>query len=349
MEKTTKGTRSSKKTFAMNDDDHGLDLDDLETLGIGQVEQLMDPLPEGDPPGLSVQVEQVVQGLSGAVPGGQVYLVDVRQLDPYPDQPFHPYPQERLQELADDISRVGILSPILTRRQGNRLQILAGHNRWRAARMAGQTQVPVMVLEADDDRAALILTGTNLRQREHLLPSEKAFAYRMQMEALKRQGQKNPGGYDASSLLTRQTGDSRMQIHRYIRLTHLEPGLLALLDRGKISMTPAVSASYLSQEDQEILLGLIREKGASLTMDRASALKEAAETGGGELGRDRMEEILLGFGREAGGKGGGYVRIKLEKIRKFLPQNADSGEAEALIVKALEFYRRNHEEDNRLS
>jgi hypothetical protein len=134
------------------------------------------------------QMDQVVMGLSGVRTAGQVYLIDVRHLEPYPDQPFHQYPFEQLQEMAEDISRVGILSPILVRRVMMKLQILAGHNRWAAAKLAGMTHVPIMILEADDDQVALILTSTNLRQRERLLPSEKAFACKMQMDALKRQG-----------------------------------------------------------------------------------------------------------------------------------------------------------------
>lgn len=315
--------KKTKKTFAMNDD----------TLADRQADV---PLTVEEAPvasDLPAQMDQVVQGLSGVQVGAQVYLVDVRQLEPYPEQPFHQYSLERLQEMAEDISRVGVLSPILTRRHKNKLQILAGHNRWSAAKLAGLSQVPIMILEADDDQAALILTSTNLRQRERLLPSEKAFAYKMQMDALKRQGQRSEGGYSASSFITQQTGDSRMQIHRYIRLTELEPGLLELLDKGKISLTPAVSLSYLCAEDQREVLRCVRELGAKVTIEKGNRLKGLAEEReNGAIGRDGILACLLGEKKETEPR---YVRLRWDRIKEFVPEGVGEDEVAEWVIKML--------------
>lgn len=318
--------KKAKKSFAMHDDYHS-----------GE-ESPAGELPEQAPTrDLSGQMDQVVQGLSGARAAGQVYMVDVRQLEPYPDQPFRQYPPEKLQELADDIARSGILNPILTRQNKNRLQILAGHNRWAAAKLAGLTHVPVLILEANDDQAVLVLTSTNLRQREHLLPSEKAFAYKMQMDALKRQGQKNESGgaYDSSSLITRQTGDSRMQIHRYIRLTGLEPGLLEILDKGRISMTPAVAVSYLSPEAQREVLRCVRDLGAGLTIEKGNALKDRAANG--PLSAAEIEAALLNIPRIK--RKAETVSIRYDRIKEFLPGGLDGEKLEDWIIEALRSFR----------
>ena len=327
--------KKQKKEFAMNDDFAVTDdleaiLDDPGLLMALPPEQ--DETAEAPVSSLSAQVDEVVQGLSGAKPGGQVYLIDVRQLEPYPNQPFKEYPHERLQEMAEDIRQVGILSPILARRYKNRLQILAGHNRWAAAKLAGLTEAPVLLLEADDDQAALVVTSTNLRQREKLAPSEKAFAYKMQMDALKRQGQRGGEGYNAASFITEQTGDSRVQIHRYIRLTQLDAGLLGLLDRGRISMTPAVAVSYLTAENQQAVYGHIRDFGIGLTIDRANALKTLAlQKDGQPLTRQEIDGIML----QAGARKPGTIKLSYDNIRQYLPPHATAEEAESLIIEAL--------------
>lgn len=323
-----------KKEFAMNDEGLGEDvLDILDGFGALPGGQSPQPSP------MEAQVDEVVQGLSGAKPAAQVYLIDVRQLEPYPDQPFQLYTQERLQELSEDIRRVGILSPILARRHGKKLQILAGHNRWQAAKLAGLSQAPVLIVEADDDQAILIVTSTNLRQREKLLPSEKAFAYKMQMDALKRQGQRAGENYSAASLITEQTGDSRVQIHRYVRLTYLDSGLLELLNRGRISMTPAVAVSYLTAENQAQVFALIRDFGAKLTIDRANALKNRAlEKDGKSIAKQELDKLLLKTETVREQRKGG-IALNYNRLREYLPPHANAEEAEMWIIRALRTYQ----------
>lgn len=262
----------------------------------------------------------------------KVYLINVRQLEAYPDQPFKEYPKKKLAALAEDIGREGILHPILVREREGKWQILSGHNRWAAAKLAGLTKVPVIVLEADDDQAALIVTGTNLQQREKLLPSEKAFAYKMQMDALKRQGQQNEGGYRAADFITEQTGDSRKQIHRFVRLCQLDPGLLELLDKGRISMTPAVAVSYLTGANQAEINRQLRDLGAKLDIERANLLKNLGLKKDGEgLNNTEIREILMGTVKKKAGK----IKLDCEKFQKYLPHGADQKAAEAYILKAL--------------
>lgn len=325
-----------KKEFAMNDEtlDESV-LDILDGLAAAAPEDTLPPQASG----LAAQVDEVVQGLSGSKAAAQVYSIDIRQLEPYPNQPFHPYPQNRLEELAEDIRHVGILSPILARKHGARLQILAGHNRWQAARLAGLSDVPVLIMDADDDQAILIVTSTNLRQREKLLPSEKAFAYKLQMDALKRQGRHSEDSYSAASYITEQTGDSRMQIHRYIRLTNLEADLLNLLDRGRISMTPAVAISYLAPENQKRVLTLLRDYRARLTMQQANQLKALAlEHAPGEIGNHEIDAILLA---PAASEKTEKQRIRYEKLANYLPPGVSGRDAEQYIIQALQAYQKN--------
>lgn len=337
--------KKNKKSFSMNDD-YGA-VDELPALEYELSDDGQERATAGTPGGrdLTAQVDEVVQGLSGARVGGQVYLIDVRQLEPYPDQPFRQYPPDKLQELAEDIGRVGVLSPILTRRHGNRLQILAGHNRWVAAKMAGLSHVPVMVLEADEDQAILVLTSTNLRQREQLAPSEKAYAYKMQMDALKRQGQRSGEEYSASSYITRQTGDSRMQIHRYVRLTELVPELLDLLDRGKISMTPAVAVSHLQPQDQKTVYRYLREHGGSLTIEKANRLKGLVAEHGGALGLLPIQEVLARKREkekpreESSTAVREEIRIPFDRVRAYLPEGILTEDAVEVIVEVVRRWR----------
>lgn len=326
----------NKKEFAMNDD--SIWVDALENLVADDSLNLniilgKNSIYSGTSASVS-QIDEVVQGLSGAKISTQVFLVDVRWLEPYPDQPFQAYPQEQLVELSEDIKRVGVLSPILARKNKKHLQILAGHNRWNAAKLAGLKEVPVMILDVDDDQAALVVTSTNLRQREGLLPSEKAFAYQLQMEALKRQGQRRPEEYNAAALITEQTGDSRAQIHRYIRLTALDQTMLDLLDHGRISMTPAVTISYLPACNQKQIATIVKNTGISLTIEKSNALKHRFSTNGSTLSEKEVKDILL----DKSEKSLSTIKIKYKKISEYLPQQQSNEEIEQYIINALKAY-----------
>ncbi|MEG2455849.1 MAG: ParB/RepB/Spo0J family partition protein [Oscillospiraceae bacterium] len=255
---------------------------------------------------------------SPAAGGTDVKEISIALLTPWSDaehdrQPFRPYTPEKLAEMAENIAQVGVLSPVFLRPLGSGYQILAGHNRVEAAKMAGLLTVPAIVRSVDDDTAKEILTATNLHQRETLLPSEKAFAYKMRMDAEKRQGKRSD--LTSSQLGTKlnidkemlqtssqvgtklradekialETGESRNQIARYIRLTFLVPALLNLVDDGSVPFIAGESVSYLTPEQQQLLLGIMGQHDVKkLTNNQAGELKSLRD----ELSAGTILDIL---------------------------------------------------------
>ena len=216
--------------------------------------------------------------------GAQLMDIPIELLDPWEDeqygkQPFNPYPPDELAELAQNIKRYGILQPVYVRPRGQRYQILAGHNRVEGAKLAGCATAPCIARELNDGEARLVMIDTNLFQRKKTAPSEKAWAYRMRLETIRCQGQHSTSrqlvgkleGNDLSGITSRQvvgklesadvvgeaTGDSGRQVQRYIRLTYLIPPLLELVDAEKIPFTAGVSLSYLEEEKQQAVWGIM--------------------------------------------------------------------------------------------
>lgn len=194
-------------------------------------------------------------------------LIPISQLTAFPKQPFRPYTPEKLAELAEDIAEHGVISPVFLRPHSGSYQILSGHNRVAAAKLAGLTEVPAIVQDVDDKTAVKIMVNSNLLQRQELLPSEKAWAYRLRLEAMKRQGARTDltcaqvahksDKKRARDILAEQEGESRDQIRRYIRLTYLIPPLLELVDAEKIPFTAGVSLSYLVEGKQQAVWGVM--------------------------------------------------------------------------------------------
>lgn len=191
-----------------------------------------------------------------------VDTLPVEALRPFSGHPFHLYTDEKLRELTDSIREHGVLMPVLVRPLDGGYEIVSGHNRVEAAKLAGLDKVPVTVRELDDDTATILMVDSNLRQRETLLPSEKAWAYRMKLEAMRHQGvrtsaQVEPKLRRSNELLASQSPDSRATIQRYIRLTELIPPFLDMVDGGRLAFNPAVELSYLSLESQNILCSIM--------------------------------------------------------------------------------------------
>lgn len=197
--------------------------------------------------------------------------IRIENLIPFSGQPFRPYTEEKLVELAEDIKSNGILSPIIVRPFGaDKYQILAGHNRTNAAKLAGLETVPCIIKHVDDDTAKLIMLNTNLNQRDELLPSEKAFAYKMQLEAIERRGATNGR---TSAELEASAKENKRQIQRYIRLTYLIPQLLGLVDEKTLPFRAAVNVSYLNQDEQNLLASFLQENELSVTLEQSEKLK----------------------------------------------------------------------------
>ena len=222
----------------------------------------------------------------GSAPGAEsIKKLPVEQLHEFEGQPFKPYPEQKLRELAEDIAANGVLSPLIVRGREEGWQILAGHNRRRAAVLAGLEEVPCIVKDVDDDMAALIVVNTNLNQRDELLASEKAFAYKMQLDAMKRQGERTDltSGNDCRRLnsaaeVGRISGESERNVRNYIRLTWLVPELLAMVDNKTLPFIAGVNLSYHHHSLQRELLDFMdANEIATVNVKQSEAVKALSE------------------------------------------------------------------------
>lgn len=248
----------------------------------------------------------------------------------FAEHPFRPYTNEQLWELVASIEENGVLMPILVRpaKDGQRYEIISGHNRVSAARRAGLKTIPATVREMDDDAATLAMVESNLRQREQLLPSEKAFAYKMQMDALKHRGitcgQVGHKSRDGVSEL-----DSGRQVQRYIRLTNLITPLLNMVDEKRMAMGPAVELSYLPQDDQELLLDVMTAADCTPSLSQAIRLRKLSEAG--QFDPDRLDEII----DEEKPNQREKVTFRLEDLVPYFPESSVE-EIRDIIMKLIE-------------
>ena len=262
----------------------------------------------------------------------------IQQLPPDKLVPFrnHPYQVREdaaLSELMESIRTHGVLSPLLARPKGESYELVSGHRRRLAAQKLGLKTVPVLVREMTDDEAVILMVDSNL-QRENLLPSEKAFAYKMKLEAMKHQGKATSSlvgtRLRSDDLLADSVGESRMTIQRYIRLTNLVPPLLKMVDDGRIAFSPAVELSYLTKEEQAELWGLIGQEDATPSLSQAIRMKQ--------LSREAKltPEVLYAILTEEKPNQKEQVRIKTESLRKYFPRNYSAQQMEREILKLLE-------------
>lgn len=292
---------------------------------------------------------------------GETVLVKqlkLNDLAPYPDQPFRPYSREKLELLAEDIQQNGILSPVIVRpmppdmeHRYNYYQILSGHNRVAAAQLLQMETVPAIVKEADDDLAQLILVNTNLNQRDELLPSEKAFAYRMQMDAMKHiSGERTDLGSNGAKVHTtisvaETNNESAAQIKRYVRLTYLVKGLLDRVDAGDLPFRAGVDLSYLTEDEQAEVDAYLLETRRKMNLEQAAALKRYSAEFGSITRKDI--ETLFQEGKSQRQAGIKFTKQNLFQLRQFLPQGAQNQEAVAYILEALKYYNLAQQMDRR--
>ena len=286
-----------------------------------------------------------LSGLFGGVAvetpvGKEITELEISRLAPYANQPFKAYRPEKLELLAADIKENGVLSPIIVRPMGAGYEILAGHNRTSAAKKAGLKQVPAIIVEADDNTAALIMVNTNLNQREELLPSEKAFAYKIQLEAMKKQGQRNDltsrqnvGKSESADTMGEYAGKSGRQIQRYIRLTYLIPELLEQVDSGELSVIPAVSLSYLTQEEQLLVLDISADCQRKISVFQSNQLKKSA----GKLDMEVIRSILLP------GKEWNPRQQFASRSSTMIPGTASPEDVTAVLALIAEYFRKKEE------
>ena len=265
----------------------------------------------------------------------------IQQLSPDKLTPFqkHPYQVREdaaMDELVESVRVHGVLSPLLARPKGEGYELVSGHRRRLAAQKLGLPTVPVLVREMTDDEAVILMVDSNL-QRENLLPSEKAFAYKMKLEAMKRQaGRRSKNSPQlAANLRTddeiaKQAGISGDTVRRYIRLTNLVPPLLQMVDDGRIAFSPAVELSYLARDEQAELWDLIGREDATPSLSQAIRLKKLSREGG--LTAEKLYAILT----EEKPNQKEQVRIKTESLRKYFPRNYSVQQMEREIIKLLE-------------
>jgi len=258
------------------------------------------------------------------------------KLVPFQNHPYQVREDAALSELMESIRTHGVLSPLLARPKREGYELVSGHRRRLAAQKLDLPTVPVLVREMSDDEAVILMVDSNL-QRENLLPSEKAFAYKMKLEAMKRQAgrpKKNQSQvatkYDTASVIGHESSESRDTVFRYIRLTNLVPPLLQMVDDGRIAFSPAVELSYLARDEQAELWDLIGREDATPSLSQALRMKKLSREGG--LTAEKLYAILT----EEKPNQKEQVRIKTESLRKYFPRNYSAQQMEREILKLLE-------------
>jgi len=265
-------------------------------------------------------------------------VLKTKDLYPFPDNPFHVAEDETLSELAESIKEFGIVTPIITRpkEDGDGYEVIAGQRRVRASELAGINTVPAFVLPLDRDRAIITLVDSNL-QRENILPSERAFAYKMKSEAMKRQGFRTD--LTSSQVVTKLRTDDkvaqgfgvgRMTVQRFIRLTELIPPILQMVDEGKIALTPAVELSFLKKDEQENLFATMESEEATPSLSQAQRMKSMSQSG--QLDMDMIFSIMT----EEKGNQKETLKINTSKLKKYFPKNTTPKQMEETIIKLLE-------------
>ena len=277
----------------------------------------------------------------------QVQQIPIGELFPFKNHPFKVLDDESMQRTVESVEQYGVLSPLIARpRPEGGYEIISGHRRQHAAQLAGLDTLPVIVRNMDDDAAVLLMVDSNL-QREHILPSERAFAYKMKLEALKNQGARSDltsrqvvGKLEAADLVGKGNEESGRQVQRFIRLTNLVPELLDMVDEKKIAFNPAVELSYLDEAQQRDFLEAMNDTQNAPSLSQAQRLKKLAQEGHfsydvafavmGEEKKDELDKVV----------------IKNDTLRKYFPRSYTPKQMEDTIIKLLEQWQRKQQRQN---
>lgn len=279
----------------------------------------------------------------------EIKPVPISELKPFTEQPFKVKLDEDMDALVDSIKQCGVLTPVIARpHKDGGYEILSGHRRVKACELAGITDIPVVVKNLDDDTATILLVDSNL-QREHILPSEKAFAYQMKLEAMKRKAGRpskenceqiahNFDGKKSSEILGEQVGESKDQIRRYIRLTNLIDPILDMVDNNQIAMNAAVEISYLGSKEQAAVMQSIEKEETSPSIAQARKMRKFHQDG--NLSNAVIDSIMMEQKPET-------VKITLgeDKLKKYFPKSYSKAKMEEIILKLLDKWRRQRENE----
>ena len=279
----------------------------------------------------------------------EIKPVPISELKPFTEQPFKVKLDEDMDALVESIKQCGVLTPVIARpHKDGGYEILSGHRRVKACELAGITDIPVVVKNLDDDTATILLVDSNL-QREHILPSEKAFAYQMKLEAMKRKAGRpskensdqiglNFQGKQSSEILGEQVGESKNQIQRYIRLTNLIDPILDMVDNNQIAMNAAVEISYLGSKEQAAVMQSIEKEETSPSIAQARKMRKFHQEG--NLSNAVIDSIMMEQKPET-------VKITLgeDKLKKYFPKSYSKAKMEEIILKLLDKWRRQRENE----
>lgn len=276
----------------------------------------------------------------------EIKPVPISELKPFTEQPFKVKLDEDMDALVESIKQCGVLTPVIARpHKDGGYEILSGHRRVKACELAGITDIPVVIKNLDDDTATILLVDSNL-QREHILPSEKAFAYQMKLEAMKRKAgrpsKENPrqivGNLESADILGQDTGESGRQIQRYIRLTNLIDPILNMVDNNQIAMNAAVEISYLGSKEQAAVMQSIEKEETSPSIAQARKMRKFHQEG--NLSNAVIDSIMMEQKPET-------VKITLgeEKLKKYFPKSYSKAKMEEIILKLLDKWRRQRENE----
>lgn len=275
----------------------------------------------------------------------RIHDIPIELIDDFPGHPYKVRIDEDMEQLVESVLANGIITPVTLRSKPNgRYEMVSGHRRKKACELAGMKTVKAEIRDMTRDEAIILMVESNL-QRSTILPSEKAFSYKMRLEAMKRQAGRprkenvSPLGtnFRSDEVMAQETGDSRNQIHRYIRLTFLQPALLDMVDEGKIALRPAVELSYLTEQEQRDLVETIGYEDATPSLAQAIKMREFSKAG--KLNAD----VILSIMCEQKPNQKEKISFHTEKLKPYLPKNISPKQTEEYIMKALEYYQRYRE------
>ena len=272
--------------------------------------------------------------------------IPLGELHPFPDHPFGVRDDESMAQTVESIREYGVLVPAIARpREDGGYEIIAGHRRKHACELAGLTTMPVIVRDIDRNTATIMMVDSNL-QRENILPSERAKAYKMKLDAIKRQGKRHdltstqPVQKLSVEQVAEEAGTSREQIRRYIRLNELEPELMQLVDEGKIGMTPAVEISYLKPDEQKLLIETIDSEQATPSFSQAQRMRRLSQEG------KLNDDVVLGIMMEQKKPENWDLKLPMDRIRKYFPRSYTPQKMEDTIIKLLEMWMKKRQREN---
>ena len=285
----------------------------------------------------------------------KIQILPLTELHPFRNHPFQVRDDDEMDKMVDSVKEYGVMTPAIVRPlQDGGYEIVAGHRRCHASQRAGVETMPCIVRDMDDDTAIILMVDSNC-QREHILPSEKAKAYQMKLEALNRKGGRpskensrqvgaNFSGVKTTQIIGEQSGDSTRQVERFIRLNRLTPELMQMVDDGKLKTTPAVELSYLTPEEQEDFLSYMESEGCTPSLSQAQKLKEASKES--VLTPEKIQHIMAAKPPSVKPRDP-QLMIPVAKVERYFPKGFTSDQMQQVIVKLLENYARAHQHGSR--